>query len=215
MHNAWSIDFMNSKEAQVNIAMGYTVSGSSYANSSAGESGEIHIRYHSDTPLTIHYYWDLTWDLKPFGMYDLNFFAQAVRLRIYDTMDNWQDHWGPTPNRGDWYGFKGQYVGSETFTLGAGDWLFIVFNGGSNSRWGNELESLNGHVYIDFDGGDRAPFDVDFNDDGRVDVGDLAFMAQTWMLSAGQAGYQEVCDLVDNDIIDFQDLMIFAEYWMD
>ena len=214
VYNAWSIDFMNSREAQVNIDMGYLVGGSSYANSYAGEDGEIHIRYHSDTPFTLNYYWDLTWDLFPSGYLDFNSFAQSVRLRIYDSMDNWQDHWGPTSGS-KYYGLHGQYIGSEPINLGAGDWLFIVFDGGSPPRYGGEMESLKGSVYLDFDGGDRVLVDADFNDDGRVDIGDVAFMAQTWMLSAGQDGYQEVCDLVDDDVIDINDLVIFAEYWLD
>ena len=216
VHNAWSIYPLGTDEAQVNIDMGYNVDrGVGYANSYAHEDGEIHIRYHSDTLFTVKYYWDLTWDLYPDGRFDLNFFAQSVRLRIYDSMDNWQDHWGPTPDRGQYYGFKGRYVGSETFTLGAGDWLFIVFDGGSAARWGRELESLKGYVYLDFDGADRVLVDVDFNDDGAVNLADFSFLVRSWLLSAGQDGYLEICDVANDDVIDLNDLRVFLEYWLD
>ena len=75
VHNAWSIYPLGTDEAQVNINMGYMVAGSSYAYSYAGENAEIHIRYHSDTPFTVNYYWDLTWDLYPTGYTNLNWFA--------------------------------------------------------------------------------------------------------------------------------------------
>ena len=69
-------------------------------------------------------------------------------------------------------------------------------------------------MYLDFDGGSRVP-DVDFNDDGIVNLADFSFFAQTWLLSAGQAGYLEVCDLVNDDVINLNDLLIFLEYWLD
>ena len=178
--SAWSINPLTAHEAQVNMDMAYQVSGSSYANSYAGENGEIHFNYHSDTPFTVEYYWDLTWDLYPHGFLDFNFFAQSVRLRIYDSMDNWVDYWGPTTGS-QYYGFFGRYTGSTSIPLGAGDWLFIVFDGGSAARYGGERESLSGNVYLDFDGGSRVlpgypgwaasnaggqTADLDYNHDG-------------------------------------------------
>ena len=72
---SWSIRPLTANEAQVNIDMSYHVSGSSYAYSYAGETGEVHFNYHSDTPFTVNYYWDLTWDIYPHGFLDLNFFC--------------------------------------------------------------------------------------------------------------------------------------------
>jgi len=158
VNSSWSITPLTANEAQVNIDMSYQVSGSSYANSSAGQAGEVHFNYHSDTPFTVNYYWDLTWDIDhPSEQYNLNFFTQSVRLRIYDSMDNWWDpQWLPPPPQPKYYPPHGNYAGSTAIDVGAGDWLFIVFTGGSKSRWGGEWESLSGNVYLDFDGGERS-----------------------------------------------------------
>jgi len=143
------------------------------------------------------------------------FFAQYVKLRIYDTQGNWRDPiWLPSPPPPQYYPAYGRYIGSTSINVGAGDWLFIVFDSGSTTRWGGEWESLSGNVYLDFDGGSRVP-DVDYNDDGIVNLADFSFFAQTWLLSAGQAGYLEVCDLVNDDVINLNDLLIFLEYWLD
>jgi hypothetical protein len=90
----------------------------------------------------------------------------------------------------------------------------IVFDSGSSSRWGGEFESLSGYVYLDFDGGIRLP-DVDFNGDGSVNIADFNYFSQTWLLSNGQAGYLYICDLVNDDVIDLNDILIFLEYWLD
>jgi hypothetical protein len=210
------VDPLTANEAQVNIAMGYTVPGSGYKYSSAGESGEVHFNYHSDTPFTVNYYWDLTWDLYPHGYFDLNWFAQFVKLRVYDSMDNWWDPiWLPYPAPPQYYPAYGRYTGSTSFDVGAGDWLFIVFDSGSSSRWGGEFESLSGYVYLDFDGGQRLADRVDFNADGSVNLVDFGFFSQTWLLSNGQAGYLDICDLVNDDVIDLNDILIFLEYWLD
>ncbi|MCK5270521.1 MAG: hypothetical protein KAJ46_07040, partial [Sedimentisphaerales bacterium] len=47
-----------------------------------------------------------------------------------------------------------------------------------------------------------------------VDLIDFAVLAETWGLSSGQAGYNELCDLVDDDTIDLDDLAVFVENWL-
>ncbi len=47
-----------------------------------------------------------------------------------------------------------------------------------------------------------------------VDLIDFDVLADTWGLSSGQTGYNDLCDLVDDDMIDLADLAIFAENWL-
>ena len=48
-----------------------------------------------------------------------------------------------------------------------------------------------------------------------VDLSDFAVLADTWSLSSGQTGYNDLCDLMDDDMIDLADLAIFAENWLE
>ncbi len=212
---SWSIRPLTANEAQVNIDMSeYTYGSINVYRGSADQAGEVHFNYHSGTPFTVNYYWNLTWDLNPYGFLDLNWFAQWRQLRIYDSMGNWADYGGP-PAPPQYYGYHGHYTGSTPINLRAGDWLFIVYSSGTTTRWAGEWESLSGNVYLDFDGGSRFFDHVDFNHDGVVNLADFSFLAQTWLLSTGQAGYLEVCDLVNDDAIDLNDIVIFLEYWLD
>jgi len=43
---------------------------------------------------------------------------------------------------------------------------------------------------------------------------DFAIFANTWLLSSGDGGYNETCDLVNDNIIDANDLAIFANEWL-
>jgi len=47
-----------------------------------------------------------------------------------------------------------------------------------------------------------------------VNLIDFAVLADTWGLSSGQVGYNGLCDLVDDDMIDMNDLAVFAENWL-
>ncbi|MBN1125669.1 MAG: hypothetical protein JXA82_11720 [Sedimentisphaerales bacterium] len=47
-----------------------------------------------------------------------------------------------------------------------------------------------------------------------VTMTDFAVLAETWGLSSDQAGYNNVCDLTDDDMIDVNDLTAFAENWL-
>ena len=54
----------------------------------------------------------------------------------------------------------------------------------------------------------------DFACQDGVDLVDFAKLADTWGLSSGQDGYNNLCDLVDDDMIDISDLAAFAENWL-
>jgi len=61
----------------------------------------------------------------------------------------------------------------------------------------------------------RSQFNTaDFVCGDGVDLVDFAILADTWMLSASQTGYNDICDLQDDDIINFDDLVIFANNWL-
>lgn len=141
-----------------------------------------------------------------------------MKLRVYNADDpegNWWDPiWLPSPPPPQWYPIYGRYTGSTSFDVGAGNWLFIVFDSGSAARWGGEFESLSGYVYLDFDGGQSLAARVDFNGDGSVNLVDFGVFSQTWLLSSGQSGYQEACDLVDDNVINLDDLLLLLKYWL-
>lgn len=44
---------------------------------------------------------------------------------------------------------------------------------------------------------------------------DFAVLADIWSLSFGQTGFNDNCDLIDNDVIDFADMAIFASHWLE
>jgi len=54
----------------------------------------------------------------------------------------------------------------------------------------------------------------DFVGSYGVDLADFAVLAETWSLSSGQVGYNDLCDLMDDDVIDLADLAVFAENWL-
>jgi hypothetical protein len=56
----------------------------------------------------------------------------------------------------------------------------------------------------------------DFEPDGDVDFDDLAALASSWEMAAGQPFYNPDCDISDpNDgIIDERDLAVFTDYWL-
>ena len=147
---SWSISPLTANEAQINMNISMQVYGSNYNLSSFAQSGEVHINYHSDTAFTVNYYWDLPYSDNQ--NYVEEFWAQKVKLRIYDSQNNSADFWLPSV-----YPYSpGHYTGSPSFNYGAGDWLFIVFTSGSYSRYGGDSASLLGNVYLDFDYGERA-----------------------------------------------------------
>jgi The GLUG motif len=54
----------------------------------------------------------------------------------------------------------------------------------------------------------------DFVCSDGVDLTDFAVLAETWGLSSGQAGYNELCDLIDDNTIYLDDLAVFVENWL-
>jgi len=47
-----------------------------------------------------------------------------------------------------------------------------------------------------------------------VNLADFVVFSQTWLTSAGQPGYDDDCDLVDDDTINIADLAVFAENFL-
>lgn len=57
-------------------------------------------------------------------------------------------------------------------------------------------------------------YTADFDHSDNVNLADYCILANTWQKASGQAGYNEACDLVDNDMIDVEDLMLFSMDWL-
>ena len=57
-------------------------------------------------------------------------------------------------------------------------------------------------------------FAGDFTCPDGVNLIDFAVLAETWSLSSGQTGYNDLCDLIDDNTIDLNDLAVFAENWL-
>ena len=55
----------------------------------------------------------------------------------------------------------------------------------------------------------------DFACPDGVDLVDFAILAKTWFLSDGETGYNDRCDTLDDDTIDFGDLAIFNSCWLE
>lgn len=56
----------------------------------------------------------------------------------------------------------------------------------------------------------------DFEPDGDVDFSDFALLAQRWMLTSEDTGFERYYDISDpgDDLINMQDFLIFAENWL-
>jgi parallel beta-helix repeat protein len=68
-----------------------------------------------------------------------------------------------------------------------------------------------GRVDIGADEYYRSP---DFDKNGIVDFKDFAVLALTWLKENGDGGFNEICDLADDDIIDVSDLKLFCQDWL-
>jgi hypothetical protein len=55
---------------------------------------------------------------------------------------------------------------------------------------------------------------ADFNGDGVINFLDYAELASAWGTSSGEAGFDDIYDLSDNDIIDITDLGAFSDDWL-
>jgi subtilisin family serine protease len=55
---------------------------------------------------------------------------------------------------------------------------------------------------------------ADFNLDAFVNFLDFAIFATAWQTTSGQTGYNDHCDLEDNNAIDYNDLRVFCDDWL-
>jgi hypothetical protein len=113
-------------------------------------------------------------------------------------------------------GEVGSVIASETSQMqsiefwGVTDWDFVGEDiNGSDDIWrmcedGVEYPKL----WWEFGGGDFVCGD-------GVDFFDFAVLADTWYLSAEQAGYNYKCDLSGDETIEFDDLAILANNWLE
>ncbi|NLH15025.1 MAG: hypothetical protein GX455_00455, partial [Phycisphaerae bacterium] len=58
------------------------------------------------------------------------------------------------------------------------------------------------------------PYAGDMNDDGIVDLSDLAILSASWKKTSGQPGWNAQYDLQPNGTIDLGDLLILAQNWL-
>jgi alpha-tubulin suppressor-like RCC1 family protein len=55
---------------------------------------------------------------------------------------------------------------------------------------------------------------ADFDEDGKVNLIDYVMLLSAWRTDPNYADYNEICDLEDNNVIDFNDLDLFCEEWL-
>ena len=89
-------------------------------------------------------------------------------------------------------------------------WDFVGENiNGSDDIWRMCVDGVSyPKLWWEFAEGDFACGD-------GVDFVDFTVLADTWNLSIGQTGYNDKCDLTRDNTIDFDDLAVFVEYWLD
>lgn len=84
----------------------------------------------------------------------------------------------------------------STFTSAGWDFLGETVNG-TDDMWRMCIDGIDyPRLFGQF-------FAGDFICPDGVDLIDFAVFADTWSLSSGQTGYNEICDLIDDDVIDF------------
>jgi hypothetical protein len=55
---------------------------------------------------------------------------------------------------------------------------------------------------------------ADLDGDGEVNFLDYAVLALAWKTDLADGNYNDICDLFDDDFIDYKDLGLFAENWL-
>jgi hypothetical protein len=81
---------------------------------------------------------------------------------------------------------------------------------GSNDFYGTPIP-----IGAEFDVGAHEYRNIaDFDYDHKVTCTDYAKLASAWKRSAGQADYDDIYDLHDNDTIDTNDVKIFTGQWL-
>lgn len=58
------------------------------------------------------------------------------------------------------------------------------------------------------------PAKIDLNNDGRVNFGDFARLANVWMNSCSEPNWCESCDFDKSGLVDTKDLWLFSENWL-
>ena len=92
----------------------------------------------------------------------------------------------------------------------------------TNAGWDFIGEFINGTDdiwHMSVDGGDYPSLSWqsltgDFVYSESINLIDFAVLADTWGLSSGQAGYNDMCDIVEDGTIDNYDLALFVENWL-
>jgi hypothetical protein len=136
-----------------------------------------------------------------------------------DDLDNCVATFSCIQNEEDAYG-NGNIRSDPCFVNPAAD----DFHLDSNSNCKNHGDpSGNYSDETDIDGENRVCYSrVDigadeyyyFDEDGIVNFIDYAVFARSWQRKFGDVNYNENCDLVDNNAIDFNDLFLFCESWL-
>lgn len=95
----------------------------------------------------------------------------------------------------------------STFTSAGWDFVGEEANG-HEDHWRMCIDGVNyPKLWHEYAAGDFACGD-------GVDMNDFSTLAETWALSSGQSGYNDRCDLIDNDTIDIADLLSFSDEWL-
>ena len=90
--------------------------------------------------------------------------------------------------------------------------------GDPNGDYGDETD-IDGEERIQYEGVDIGADEyywssADFDDDGLVNFADYAVLGVAWGTDANDVNYNDVCDLQDNNNIDFNDLALFCGDWL-
>ena len=56
--------------------------------------------------------------------------------------------------------------------------------------------------------------DVDFNDDGKVDMADFGVFAESWLTTSTDAGYHPECDVFLDDLVNMKDFIELVGSWL-
>ncbi|MHC4865522.1 MAG: right-handed parallel beta-helix repeat-containing protein [Planctomycetota bacterium] len=72
----------------------------------------------------------------------------------------------------------------------------------------------NGTATVDMGADEYYWSAADLNRDYFVNFLDFAVFASAWETSSGEPNYKEICDLADNNAIDYNDLRVFCEDWL-
>ena len=150
--------------------------------------------------------------VNPYTNQTLQFFIVSNDV---NTIKVWSDI-NSIAGYGDTYQIYDYHLTADSNCIDAGD---PDFNPGPN------MKDIDGERRV-FDGDDNGTEIVDigadeyywspadFNSDGLVNFFDYALLSSAWLTDPNKQYYNEICDLVDNDRIDSNDLARFCEDWL-